>query len=102
MRNFGDEHFFFSSYEFFHFSDKAETSSPLFLIPPRRTSAVVRKYRVGNHSRATMAAEAGVREVVVTHFGPGITSTAQARDYAELMATRYSGPVHFANDLDTF
>jgi len=51
---------------------------------------------------ATMATEAGVREVVVTHFGPGISSTAQAQAYTEMMATHYSGPVHFANDLDTF
>jgi len=61
-----------------------------------------RAHHVTPEQVALMAADAGVGEVVVTHFGPGITSTAQAQAYVESMATIYSGPVQFANDLDNF
>lgn len=61
-----------------------------------------RAHHVTPEQVAAMAAEAHVGAVVVTHFGPGITSPAQAADYADTMAATYNGPVTFANDLDRY
>lgn len=51
---------------------------------------------------ATMAAEAGVDALVITHFAPGITSPDQAQEYRHRMERIYAGPIRFANDLDRF
>jgi len=61
-----------------------------------------RSHHITPRQVAEMAATAGVSEVVITHFGPGITSPDQAQGYTETMAETYSGPVTFANDLDRF
>ena len=61
-----------------------------------------RAHHVTPEQVATMAAEAGVKQVVVTHFGPGITSEEEVKSYSDFMAGIYEGPVTFARDLDRF
>jgi ribonuclease BN (tRNA processing enzyme) len=61
-----------------------------------------RAHHISPEQVAAMANGAGVGAVVVTHFGPGITSAEQARQYQAVMKYTYSGPVTFANDLDRF
>ncbi len=61
-----------------------------------------RAHHVTPEQVAVMAATADVGAVVITHFGPGITSISQAEAYTETMAETYGGPVTFANDLDRF
>lgn len=50
-----------------------------------------------------MAANTGVKELVVTHLVPGAAMTEEHfRKYGEEIAAKYSGKVTFANDMDEF
>ncbi len=61
-----------------------------------------RAHHVTPEQVAAMARDAGVGQVVVTHFGPGISTPEEAAHYAGIIANTYDGPVAFANDLDRF
>ena len=51
----------------------------------------------------SMAANAGVKELVVTHLVPGAAMTEEHfKKYGEEIAGKYSGKVTFANDMDAF
>lgn len=49
-----------------------------------------------------IAAEAGVRQVVLTHFVPGLDGETAAGGYVEGIAPAFKGPVKLARDLDRF
>lgn len=49
-----------------------------------------------------MAAAANVKELVITHFVPSVSSQADARKYRNLIREHFDGEIIFANDLDRF
>ena len=49
-----------------------------------------------------LAARAGVKAVVVTHFAGGTPDAARAPGYLTRIRARFAGPVTLASDLDTF
>lgn len=49
-----------------------------------------------------LAARAGVKAVVVTHFAGGTPDAASTPAYLARIRARFAGPVTLANDLDTF
>lgn len=49
-----------------------------------------------------LAARAGVKAVVVTHFAGGTPDPARAASYLADIRARFAGPVTLANDLDLF
>lgn len=49
-----------------------------------------------------LAASAGVKALVITHFAGGTPDPARTKGYVAQIAKRYSGPVTLANDLDRF
>lgn len=49
-----------------------------------------------------LAAAAGVKALVITHFAAGTPDPARTQGYVAQIAKRYSGPVTLANDLDRF
>lgn len=50
----------------------------------------------------TLAARAGVRQVVITHFGPGTDDARELAAYRQRVAAGFRGPVTMAADLDNF
>ena len=49
-----------------------------------------------------LAAEAGVKKVVLTHLGPGFDNDPNTLGYVDGITRFFSGPVVVANDLDRF
>lgn len=49
-----------------------------------------------------LAARAGVKALVITHFAAGTPDPARTRGYIAQIGARYAGPVTLANDLDRF
>lgn len=49
-----------------------------------------------------LAAAAGVKALVITHFAAGTPDPERTKGYVTQIAKRYSGPVTLANDLDRF
>lgn len=49
-----------------------------------------------------LAARAGVKALVITHFAAGTPDPARTRDYLAQISAHYAGPVTLANDLDRF
>ena len=49
-----------------------------------------------------LAARAGVHALVLTHFGGDANDSRQIARLTQTIATRYKGPIRFANDLDRF
>ena len=49
-----------------------------------------------------LAAAAGVKQVVLTHLGPGADGETDLSGYTRGLGTYYSGPVRVARDLDRF
>lgn len=49
-----------------------------------------------------LAARAGVKALVITHFAAGTPDPERTRGYIAEIRARYSGPVTLANDLDRF
>lgn len=49
-----------------------------------------------------LAAKAGVKAVVITHFAAGTPDPERTKGYLDQIAKFYSGPVTLANDLDRF
>lgn len=49
-----------------------------------------------------MAEAAGVKQVVLTHFVPALTSIPDPESLRRRVASRYRGPIVLARDLDRF
>jgi ribonuclease BN (tRNA processing enzyme) len=49
-----------------------------------------------------LAAQAGVRSIVLTHFAPGTDDDQNYESYAAGIADHFDGPVSLASDLDSF
>jgi ribonuclease BN (tRNA processing enzyme) len=49
-----------------------------------------------------MAANSGVKKVVVTHMAPNITNDEMAQRYIDEISQAFDGDIVIANDLDRF
>lgn len=49
-----------------------------------------------------LAARAGVKTLVITHFAAGTPDPERTKDYLAQIRTRFGGPITLANDLDRF
>ncbi len=73
--------------------------------PPERIAALAHNMKV-NHLEpeviGQIAAEAGVKRVVLTHYVPGLAAMRDPQDLVRRVALHYPGPVSLAHDLDRF
>ena len=49
-----------------------------------------------------LAAHAGAHELVLTHFGGATGEADQIPRLTRIIGAEFTGPIHFANDLDRF
>jgi ribonuclease BN (tRNA processing enzyme) len=68
----------------------------------REISEHLVKHHLTPENIGEMAKRAGVRQVVVTHMGPGSLAVEDLLRYRSGVESHFSGPVTFASDLDSF
>ncbi len=73
--------------------------------PPERVAALARSMS-RNHLEpeavGRIAADAGVKRVVLTHYVPALAAMRDAEDLVRRVQSRYQGPVALAHDLERF
>ncbi|MFO1400829.1 MAG: MBL fold metallo-hydrolase [Steroidobacteraceae bacterium] len=73
--------------------------------PPERVAAMARNMS-RNHLEpeaiGRIAADAGVKRVVLTHYVPGLEAMRDPQGLVRRVGSRYPGPVSLAHDLDRF
>lgn len=74
-------------------------------LPAKRLEGV-KKHLATHHLTASelgkMAANANVKELVVTHLVPGSMTEKHFKTYKKIIAAEFSGKITFANDMDAF
>lgn len=74
-------------------------------MPPQMLAGVeahLRPHHLTPQQVGQMAAAAGVKEVVITHFVPSVSSRDDERKYRKIIREYFSGEITFARDLDRF
>jgi ribonuclease BN (tRNA processing enzyme) len=74
-------------------------------LPQRQLDGIewhFRAHHVLPHQVGEMAANAGVKRVVVTHMVPNVRNDAMVERYRAKIAAAFDGDIDIANDLDRF